>query len=343
MRRVTSSTIPPAQKTIVVLCLGGTISVDAPAEGRRAARPSFGESLTHLVSTLDLPSNVTVQARRLSSVSSTSLSLDILATAHRHARDAVAAGVAGVVITMGTDTLEEVALLLDLCWDRPQPLIVTGAMRPDTVAGADGPANLQTAIIAAAADTCRSAGVLVAFDQELHRADEVVKHSNRQLSAYRSRSGAPWAAVDGYQVRPLSRPAHQRVLLDDRVLTHPINIPTVALGLLDEGEWLGYLSNRIRGLVVVAPGTGRVHPHVVPRLTRFVKAGVPVVVSTRVPHGGITQDHYSDLGSETDLTRAGCIMAGSLAPQAARILLHGLVAAQAWPDRIRSTFARFQA
>src|SRR5215217_608995 len=101
----------------------------------------------------------------------------------------------GIVVVQGTDTIEETAYLLDLLWDRPEPLVVTGAMRPPAAAGADGPANLLAAAVVAAAPASRDRGALVVVNDEVHAAARVRKTDTVAMHAFGSGAFGPVGRV----------------------------------------------------------------------------------------------------------------------------------------------------
>lgn len=348
---------PPADRPrVLVLSLGGTIAMAQNAAGQRAV-PAGASSLPPSAQ----PAGVDVEHRAITDVPSPSLRTGHLAAVLHTARAAVEAGAAGVVVTHGTDTLEESALLLDLCWDRPEPLVLTGAMRPANAPGADGPANLRDAVRTAVAPSARSLGVLVVVDGHAHLAEQVSKVSSRSVAAFASEPAGPVAIVGEEDLRllhqPLTRPAP---VLRELSETLP-RVPVIALGQGDDGALLDALTPRldgpatdradsaradadgptaVDGLVVAGVGMGHVPEHAVPRLRRLVAAGIPVVVSTRVTAGGTSTDHYAYPGSEVDLIRAGCVMSGLLRPSAARVLLQALLADGADAARIAERFSR---
>src|SRR5262249_26376023 len=139
------------------------------------------------LSELDL--KITAQSFR--GLPGASLSFDDLSQLASAVRDEFDAGVDGVVITQGTDTIEETAYFLDLTVDRPRPLVVTGAMRNPTIAGADGPGNLLAAIQAAASSHLAGVGCVVVMADEIHAAKHVRKHDSMSTSAFGSPDTGP--------------------------------------------------------------------------------------------------------------------------------------------------------
>src|SRR4051812_39357154 len=148
--------------------LGGTISMTGAPGGGVVARLT-GDSLLEALGALP----VDVRVHDPYAVPSASLTFDDVLQVVEQASRAVEDGATGIVLTQGTDTLEETAFLIDSIWPHAAPFVVTGAMRNPTQPGADGPANLLAAIRVATADGARSRGVLVAFADEIHAARHV--------------------------------------------------------------------------------------------------------------------------------------------------------------------------
>lgn len=355
---MTAPVDPPQGPRVLVLSLGGTIFMAQDAEGLRAM-PSDEAGHAMVTSRVD---QVTVEHRALANVGSPSMRVALLSRALLEARAAVGSGAAGVVITHGTDTLEESAFVLDQWWDEQAPLVLTGAMRPATAPGADGPANLRDAVRTAASATARGLGVLVAMDGQAHAAARVTKVSTRSVDAFASEPGGPLGAVDetglrlfgGAPARTAAREVPAALLnegtedgTEDGIEEGPAlaRVAVVALGLGDDGELLDAIDpGSWAGLVVIGSGVGHVPAPAVDRIRRLTRTGMPVVVATRVPSGGTANDHYDYPGSEVDLIAAGCVMAGRLRPAAARLLLQLLLAERARPDRtdVEAAFAPFQ-
>lgn len=334
-----SATTPsPTPSAVTLLTLGGTIFMTQGADGGHAAPDAAaGERLART-----LIDGVELTAHEIANVSSSDVRPRHLAEVLDRARKAVDDGARGVVLTHGTDTQEESAFLLNRYWDRDAPLVLTGAMRPASAPGADGPANLHDAVRTAASPSARGAGVLVVFDAHVHLADQVTKASSRSVSAFASSPSGPLALVDGAELRLLQAVPQRVARLDGSPSAQLPQVPTLMAGLDDDFDLLDQLPpGALAGLVIAGVGMGHVSPAAMPRLRRLLEAGVPVVVATRITSGGTSTHHYAYPGSEVDLLDAGAIMAGLLPPAKARLLLQVLLAKDAPARTIRAEFAAY--
>jgi L-asparaginase len=247
---------------------------------------------------------------------------DALAIA-RAALEETAAG-RGVVITHGTDTLEETAVLCDALHGAAAPIVLTGAIRPSSAPGADGPANLLDAVAAAGAPACADLGAIVVFAGELHAARAVRKVASLSPAAFGSPGRGPLGTVAEGRVRIVARP-----LRPPRPLPVPAaldaRVPIVVTHLGDDGAGLRAAArDGADAIVFVAFGAGHVAPPVLAAL-REATAGVPVALTVRPERGVLAHETYGFEGAEGDLRDSGALPAAELSPQAARmILLAGL-------------------
>ncbi|MEA2575039.1 MAG: L-asparaginase [Chloroflexia bacterium] len=249
-------------------------------------------------------------------------------------------GTQGVVITQGTDTLEEVAFALDLLLDREEPVVVTGAMRNPMLPGADGPANLLAAVRVAASPVARGLGTLVVFNDEIHAARYVQKTHTTSPAAFRSSLNGALGWVTEGRVRILNRP-----LARPHVHWHPGSVLQVVLVALlsaslgDGGRLIDLVQEAgYGGLVIEAFGAGHVHREVARRL-KALAAEVPVVLASRTGAGETLRHTYDFEGSEKDLLAGGLIGAGPLDGPKARILLSLLLSSGATREQISNAFA----
>lgn len=209
---------------------GGTITMTSAVPDGPATPAVSGEDLAApLAQWID---DVEIRSTTLFTVGSPQLTVanvrEVVDFAHR----AVDEGAHGVVIVQGSDTLEEVAYLLDLVWDRPEPLVVTGAMRASDDAGAEGLGNLLTAVRVATDERIRNMGVLAVLNDEAHLASLVTKIDANSLAAFKSPSWGPVAKfVEGRFVSAY-RPARRLPPLPLPDGSAP-RIPIITAGLDD--------------------------------------------------------------------------------------------------------------
>jgi L-asparaginase len=317
------------------LATGGTIaSVAFP--GTPGATPAVDiEEIVATVPGIDEVADV--RTEQIMQSASPSITFADLLRLRDKAAQGVDEGAAGVVITQGTDTIEETAFALDLLWSASPSIVVTGAMRGPAVPGADGPANLLAAVQVAASPTARDLGVLVVFGDEIHAARYVVKAHTSSPSAFRSRPPGPLGWVT--EGRPIiaTIPAtrlHLTVPSDADV--PPVALVRLALG--DDGRILTMLpSLGYAGVVLEGFGGGHVAPPTVPLIERLA-ARMPVVLASRTGAGEVLTRTYRYPGSEIELLELGVVRAGALDGLKARVLLSLCLAAQLSRNQIASTF-----
>jgi L-asparaginase len=231
---------------------------------------------------------------------------------------AEAAGGRGVVVTHGTDTLEETAVLCDLVHGGDAPIVVTGAIRPASATGADGPANLLDAVRAAGDAVTEGLGAIVAFAGELHAAREVRKVDSVSPRAFASpRTGALGRVSEAHVEvwgAPARRPPLPVAQLDARV-------EVIVAGLASDGMLVeAALAAGVDGLVAVLLGAGHAPPAFLAACAVAAER-VPVVACVRPESGRILRGTYGFEGAERDVRAAGLILAPALSPAAARITL----------------------
>lgn len=253
-------------------------------------------------------------------------------------RDVAARGTDGVVITQGTDTIEEVAFALDLLLDVSLSVVVTGAMRPPGSPGADGPANLLSSVSLAASGLVRDIGVVVVLNDEIHAASQVRKSHTGSLSAFTSATGPIGWISEG---RPclLARPITQSTLPLPPGGRTP-RVPILTAGLGDDGSAVRALLGNCDGLVVEGMGGGHVPPTMVAPL-EVLAAAVPVILATRARSGEVMRGTYGFSGSESDLIARGLVPSGRLDALKARIVLLLLLMSEYSNDDIGSEFEKW--
>ena len=249
-----------------------------------------------------------------------------LALAERVAEQCARDDVAGVVVTHGTDTMEESVYTVDRLHGSGKAVVFTGAQRGADEPDTDGPRNLRTAIQVALAEESTDRGALVVFAGEVHGAREVRKVHTSALEAFGSPGYGPLGHVDGQRVTYRRRP--------DRTPPLPLPegpLPQVDLIRLYAGSDDRFLRSSLesgsRGIVLEATGRGNANERVLPGVEAAVAAGVPVVVCSRCLEGRV--EPVYGRGGGKDLAEAGASFAGDLAGPKTRVLLQ-LVLATGW-------------
>ena len=225
----------------------------------------------------------------------------------------------GVVITHGTDTIEETAYELDLLLGCDNPVVVTGAMRTSSMISADGPANLFNAVSTAADGAARGRGVMVVFNNEIHLARDVTKASATQLNAFRSPPFGPVGLIYGRSVQ-FVRPGGLRDSIPVEKISAQVELVKFTLGmstlLLDAVR-----DSTADGVVIEGAGVGHVSAEVAGAIGRIVAVGKPVVLTSRCYESLVMEDAYAFVGSEKYLRESGAIPAPGLSGPKARIKL----------------------
>lgn len=243
----------------------------------------------------------------------------------------------GVVVTQGTDTIEETSYLMDLLHRGRNPVVVTGAMRNPTLAGADGPANIVAAIRTAAhPDTCGQ-GCVVVFNDEIHAARRVRKTHTSSPAAFTSPDGGPLGYLTEGRVCLFNRLAF-RTTVPGASPQRPSRVGVLMATLGDDDTAVRALAPHIDGLVIAGFGAGHVPDNLVPALEECA-GKIPVVLASRAGAGPVLKATYGFAGSEQDLLARGMIRAGYLDALKSRILLHTLLAAGADRETIAAAFA----
>ncbi|QBC32352.1 asparaginase [Pandoraea sp. XY-2] len=323
---------------VAVASLGGTISM-TPSDAAGGVVPTLDAAqLARSVPGLsDVATMTTASLRQLPSAS---LRYDDLMEALAWAEQQVAAGACGVVLTQGTDTLEETAFLLDLYWTLPAPLVITGAMRAPQAAGADGPANLLAAVKVAVHPESAGRGVLVVMNDTAHYARWVSKGDALAVQAFVSRDGGVAARlVEGYPAFFHACPARSQRLARPVRAWPKVALVTAVLG--DDGE-LAELAVKggYEAVVIAGQGAGHVSFAFAERIGGLA-GQVPVVIASRAAGGSTAFHTYGYVGAEIDLARRGAHMAGWLSALKARLLVAALLASGVAPGAVGEALANW--
>ncbi|MFD7261408.1 asparaginase [Streptomyces sp. NPDC059874] len=314
---------------IVVISTGGTIA--SRWQGSGFAADADGNEV---IATAPLPEGITVEVVDLFSVNSPRLTtahqLTLLHTVHEVLADP---GVDGIVVTHGTDTLEESALLVDLHHHDARSVVFTGSQRPMGTADGDGPENLYDALLTAA--NTRGLGVLIAFAGRVHAARGTVKTQAVALDAFADPSKELLGKIGFGKVTILRTPQRPEALPLPAMPELPPRVDVVVHHADGDAVLLNAaIAAGARGVVLVGTGAGNATPEIVDAVRDAVAGGVLVALTTRVMAGPVTEIYTQ--GGAVDLVAAGAVPTGTLRAGQARIaVLSALLASGEWAEQDR--------
>lgn len=311
---------------VVVLATGGTIASTRDASGASTASRGIGS----LLEGADW-GGITVESRDVLRTNSFLLThADLRLLCEEVAREAARGDVDGVVLTHGTDTMEETAFLLDLVHGGSKPVVLTGAQRPADALDSDGPVNLRQAIAVAGSGAAASRGVLIAFAGHVYPARGTRKAHTVAAAPFRTADGGPVGSFVGDRLRFAATPDRPAPLPPptDAFDTTRVDVVSVHPGA-DAVLARAAVAAGARGVVIAGSGVGNGNHALRDWVAEATGAGIAVGLSTRVPEGPVLP-FYGNGGGE-DLVRAGALPLGALPLYQARLLLAVLLASGARP------------
>ena len=304
-------------KKIAIIFNGGTISMKID-EKIKAAVPSLSaEEIMSMIPGVE--EYAEIEAYTFSSMPSPHMTLETMLKLSKFTTELVEReDIDGVVITHGTDTLEETAYLLDLTVRTKKPVVVTGAMRSGSELGYDGPFNLATSICTAISDEAVGRGVLVCFNGELNSASEVTKANSLALNAFRTPNFGPIGIVDNDNVI-FYRDANYSEKYDVSEIKKQVALIKCVVDM--DSSYIDYLIEKgCGGIVIEALGRGNVPPKMVDGIKKATELNIPVVVVSRCFEGRVFES-YGYEGGGKQLKDLGVIFGDTLPGQKARIKL----------------------
>jgi L-asparaginase len=313
------ATIPPLP-LVKLLATGGTIAGAAASGAARGYRAGVFSLRTLIAAAPGIETLARLDAGHVARIGSQDMGEAVWRTLARRAQAALDdPAVAGVVVTHGTDTMEETAYFLNLVVRSPKPVVLVGAMRPATAMSSDGPMNLYNAVATAAHPEAGGRGVLVVANDDIHFAREVTKTSTTQVGTFKSTHRGLAGLVNSARIHFYGPPVRRHTMASAFEVPGRAALPRVEIVYAHAGMGPELIAGAVRagarGLVIAGVGNGNLGARAREAAGRAARAGVAVVRSSRTG-GGIVERNV-----EMDDDRLGFIAADELNPQKARILL----------------------
>jgi L-asparaginase len=322
---------------IVILATGGTIA-GAAASGTQAGYTSGAVTIDAMLKAVPGATDLAnIKGEQIANVGSQDMSFEVLLKVAKRINELLPTGdVDGIVITHGTDTLEESAFFLNLVVKSDEPVVMVGSMRPSTAVSADGPLNLYNAIAVAADASAKGRGVLVVMNDWIHAAHSLTKTSTTAvqtfLSPVRGLAGTVAYGKSDWYNAPTWRHTTQSEFDIANVNALPrvdivyayVDMPADAID--------SAVRNGAKGIVIAGVGNGNMNAASVEAASRAAKAGVPVVRSSRVATGSVGRN------VELNDDELGLTASDELNPQKARILLSLALLKQRTPAQLQQLF-----
>ena len=302
---------------VVVIFNGGTISMKVDEKIKAAVPNLTGEEIMSMVTGIE--SYAEVESYTFSSLPSPHITPEIMMELSRYVKSFLdREDVAGVVVTHGTDSLEETAYFLQLTINSEKPVVVTGSMRNSSELGYDGPANLAASICTATSKAARNRGVIVCLNNELNCASEVTKAHSMHLNTFQSPEFGPIGIVDSNEVRFYRNSLEKEYIDTDKIETN-VQLIKACAGM--DGALIDFCVEKgAKGIVVEAMGRGNLPPKMAEAVNRAINEGIAVVLVSRCFKGRVLHS-YGYEGGGKQLRDMGVIFGESMPGQKARIKL----------------------
>ena len=329
-----------SKPNIVIVATGGTIAGAAKSE-TDVGYTSGAVAVDTLIEAVPQLANLaSVRGVQVASIPSQDMNDDVWIKLANTVNELLASkGVDGIVITHGTDTMEETAYFLNLVVDSEKPVVMTGSMRPSTAMSADGPLNIYNAVAVAADPRARDRGVLIAVNDDIHAAHDITKTHTTDVETFRSNEpGLVGASLFGTQVFFRSPTAPHT---DDSDFAGKIEGPLPRVDIIYAHANMSpdlidaAVTNGAKGLVIAGVGDGNMTAPAIEAVKRAIGKGVPVVRASRVGAGIVRRN------VEVSDDALGTIAAVELNPSKARVLLKLALMKTDDAKKIQSYFDRY--
>ncbi|SHF00323.1 L-asparaginase [Thermoanaerobacter uzonensis DSM 18761] len=311
-----------ALEKIVIIFTGGTISMKNDPNLNAAIPSLSGNEILKMVP--NIKENSQIEIIQFGNFPSPHLTPELLVNLKLEVENVIKKQqVKGVVITHGTDTIEETAYFLDLTINSEKPIVLTGTMKNSSEIGYDGPSNLIASVITASSEKAKNKGVLVVFNNEIHAARDVTKTHTSSIDTFKSLETGPIGVVDNNRAY-FYRNIETRDYIPVDHLEPRVSLLKVAFGMDD--KIIRFLVNSgEKGIIIEGTGRGNVPPKLAEGIEYAISKGVIVVLVSRCPMGRVDAS-YGYKGGGKHLKSLGVIFGDNLSGQKARIKLMAALA-----------------
>lgn len=322
---------------VVVLATGGTIASTYDEEIGALRAALTGDEIVSAVEGLSEIARVSVE--QIANVNSRDMTPAVWLELGRRANALLTdPDVAGIVVTHGTDTLEETAYFLDLTVTSEKPVVVVGAQRAPTMYDTDGPRNMLNAVRVAVSEEAVGMGTMVVMNGQINAAREVTKTNTLDVETFQTLDFGLLGVADIEAVRFYRAPVRRQTLPLPAGVEELANVVVISEYAGSDGRALDLLldDGNLEGVVVAGLGLAHVSTPTLRALERVRAAGIPVVVASRVPTGRIVPLYANNI----DLLNMGAVQADNLSPWKARVLLMVAMTRTTDVEELRAIFAR---
>ena len=315
------ASVAQAKPKIMILATGGTIA-GAQASTSEAGYKSGSFSVDDLIKAVpQLKDLADISGEQVANIGSQTMNHEVWLKLAKRVNEVLKGDADGVVITHGTDTMEETAFFLSLVVKSDKPVVLVGSMRPATAIGADGPANLYNAVALAANPEAKGRGPLVVLNDEIHYAREAQKTNSTALDTFKSPNRGRAGVMNTgkayfFSTNTMLHTTKSEFSVDGKAVNDLPRVEVVYSYANLGRDGIDFLvSKGVKGIVLAGVGDGNSTDTAIAALAEAAKKGVVVVRSTRTGSGLIVRN------VEVDDDKLGFITAMELNPQKARILL----------------------
>ncbi len=305
------------KKKVAIVFTGGTISMTVDPRIGAAIPTLSGEQIMSMVTNIDKIADIEIV--NFAEIPGPHMTPEKMMDLKNLVENLVDRDdITGVVLTHGTDSLEETAYFLDLSLYTEKPLVVVGAMRNSSELGYDGPSNLAAAVCTVISDKAQNKGVFVVMSTEVNCASEVTKTNTLSLDTFKSLTYGPLGIIDNDELI-----LHRDIVHRQHIHTHKIEsqVDLIKVGVGMDSKFLKFsVDSGCKGIVIEAMGRGNIPPTMMDGVRYAREKNIPIIIVSRCPSGRVL-DTYGYEGAGRNLRELGCILGGDLPGQKARIKL----------------------